>query len=193
MKDPSPWTPERTARLRDLWATGMRAAAIAAELGVGKNAVLGRVHRMLLPARPSPIKGEMKQRKPRAKVARNGVVSLALLAKPAPPAPEPPSAERPILIRRFTGVPLASSMPIPAPRCCQWPMGELRTPGFRFCEAPNVSGRPYCGKHMAKAYQPRRTLAEKSEAQAQAERVYAARAATLARRSPRTQWQASEA
>lgn len=50
------WTEKRVKHLKQLWATGLSASQIGKQLGVSKNAVVGKVHRMELPARPSPIK-----------------------------------------------------------------------------------------------------------------------------------------
>ncbi len=51
------WTEERVARLRDLWITGFSASQVAERLGgVTRNAVIGKVHRLGLSGRPSPIK-----------------------------------------------------------------------------------------------------------------------------------------
>ncbi|TQV78416.1 GcrA family cell cycle regulator [Denitrobaculum tricleocarpae] len=50
------WTPERIDELTRLWESGQSASAIGKLLGVSKNAVVGKAHRMKLQARPSPIK-----------------------------------------------------------------------------------------------------------------------------------------
>lgn len=50
------WTPERIDELTKLWESGHSASAIGKMLGVSKNAVVGKAHRMKLQARPSPIK-----------------------------------------------------------------------------------------------------------------------------------------
>ena len=50
------WTPERIDELTKLWESGHSASAIGKLLGVSKNAVVGKAHRMKLQARPSPIK-----------------------------------------------------------------------------------------------------------------------------------------
>jgi hypothetical protein len=42
--------------------------------------------------------------------------------------------------------------PFAACRTCQWPEGEPRAAGFRFCEAATVSGAVYCATHLARAY-----------------------------------------
>jgi GcrA cell cycle regulator len=53
---PSSWTPELDGALRTLWAAGYSTAEIGRRLGVTKNSVVGRAHRLDLPARVSPIK-----------------------------------------------------------------------------------------------------------------------------------------
>ncbi len=50
------WTEETIIRLRGLWAEGHSTAEIGRRLGVTKNAVVGKAHRLDLPARPSPIR-----------------------------------------------------------------------------------------------------------------------------------------
>ena len=50
------WNEETIIRLRGLWAEGHSTAEIGRRLGVTKNAVVGKAHRLDLPARPSPIR-----------------------------------------------------------------------------------------------------------------------------------------
>jgi hypothetical protein len=49
------WAEETIVRLRTLWDEGLSTAEIGRRLGVSKNAVVGKAHRLDLPARPSPI------------------------------------------------------------------------------------------------------------------------------------------
>ena len=51
----SAWTEDRLAKLTQLWADGLSITQIGNELGVSRNAVVGKVHRMGLPKRQSPI------------------------------------------------------------------------------------------------------------------------------------------
>jgi len=45
---------------------------------------------------------------------------------------------------------------------CQWPFGQPKDSEFHFCgESINQEGRPYCDKHLKKAYIPRSSLAYK--------------------------------
>jgi GcrA cell cycle regulator len=50
------WTDEVIERLRAFWAEGHSTAEIGRRMGVSKNAVVGKAHRLGLTARPSPIR-----------------------------------------------------------------------------------------------------------------------------------------
>lgn len=54
------WTPDRVNTLMALWGEGIPTSEIGRRLGVTKNAVVGKVHRLGLPKRNSPIKAEAK-------------------------------------------------------------------------------------------------------------------------------------
>ena len=95
------WTDERIAKLKDMWESGATASQIADELGgVSRNAVIGKVHRLGLEQRPSPVKAvEEKEKAKPAKAA----------AKPAPAATKP----APVEARAESAAP--SQFPTPAP------------------------------------------------------------------------------
>jgi GcrA cell cycle regulator len=50
------WTDDDIQRLRTLWAEGHSTAEIGRRMGVSKNAIVGKAHRLDLPGRPSPIR-----------------------------------------------------------------------------------------------------------------------------------------
>jgi GcrA cell cycle regulator len=82
------WTDETISQLRALWAEGLSTAEIGRRLGVTKNAIVGKAHRLDLDARPSPIRRDAKAL---------GTVAQARLAGPTLPplasaAPSAPSA-----------------------------------------------------------------------------------------------------
>jgi GcrA cell cycle regulator len=52
------WTSEHDAQLRALWGEAHSCNEIARRMGMTKNAVIGRAHRLKLPSRPSPINGD---------------------------------------------------------------------------------------------------------------------------------------
>ena len=137
------WTDAVISDLRRLWNEGHSTAEIGRRLGVTKNAVVGKAHRLALPNRPSPIRrGQQAARKPRS---RPEVVRSVPLPTPTsvPVAPALPPAPRPI--------PAVPSRRGFAQSCC-WPLGEPGRPGFRFCDAAADWGKPYCAEHRALAY-----------------------------------------
>ena len=138
------WTDTAISELRRLWDEGHVTAEIGRRLGVTKNAVVGKAHRLELPHRPSPIRrGERpaSEPAPRPKAAPSvlALPAAALQAAPVLPPPPPPP---------IAAAPARRGLPQP---CC-WPLGEPGRPGFRFCDAVADGGKPYCGEHRALAY-----------------------------------------
>ena len=50
------WTDQMVEDLRVMWKQGLTTAEIGKKLGVSKNSIVGKVHRLGLSGRPSPIK-----------------------------------------------------------------------------------------------------------------------------------------
>jgi GcrA cell cycle regulator len=113
------WTDERIATLTKLWESGATASQIADELGgVSRNAVIGKAHRLGLKARPSPVKPNEKEAKPRPPVKKAKAPSpSADFASDDPPPPAP----RPVPVASVS----ASSAPPPAAQAAS----EAPTPG----------------------------------------------------------------
>jgi len=146
------WTDERVAELTRLWESGYSASAIGRLLGVSKNAVVGKAHRLRLQSRPSPIRRD--QRVP----ARRRV------PMPMKPAPIRATAavEPQIGIRKELPPRLAARRDGKGPGCL-WPLGDPGEPDFHFCGMPAVEGKPYCPDHCSRAYITR-TRAEEEAA-----------------------------
>ncbi len=123
------WTPDRVKTLMALWAEGISTLEIGRRLGVTKNAVVGKVHRLGLPKRQSPINST--PRTPRA-------------AKQTEPVRMKPQTI-PLTKDMVKMEELSSGM-------CNWPEGEPGSEDFRFCGQPSVEGKPYCAAHCARAY-----------------------------------------
>jgi hypothetical protein len=145
--NPGPWEkPGMIDRLRELHARGDSFTEIADALGVSKNSVVGKVHRLDLPPRPLPAALEGVKNKPRA-AAATAQVSFLPVANSAAGASRP----RPQLF------------PV---RGCQFPMWadkeKLLGEDPRFCDAParrNEEGRQdsaYCPAHHARCFSKRR-------------------------------------
>ena len=118
------WTDERLEKLKELWTQGLSISQIGEALGVSRNAIAGKAHRMGLPKRPSPI-SRTKAEKPKAvmpEVAENLPLRLEL-----------------------------RQLEWSRSKCC-WPTGDPRKNGFVFCGDVIVPGKPYCLTHCQAAY-----------------------------------------
>ena len=62
---PDVWTDDRIAKLKKLWTEGLPTGEIGKRLGVSKNAVVGKAHRLSLKSRPSPIRRAVKKAEPK--------------------------------------------------------------------------------------------------------------------------------
>jgi GcrA cell cycle regulator len=148
------WTAERTEQLKILHAEGLSAAAIAAEmhcfgycLDHGRNAVIGKMHRLHLPqpvSKQAP-KGHSRKTLEGAATESSRMVLLkelkAIAASRLPSDGEAPDG---------TGIQLIDLTEL----TCRWPRGNPKTPNFEFCGARPLKGLPYCARHCCLAYQP---------------------------------------
>jgi len=144
------WTDAKKEELRMAWEEGLPASTIAEKLGEGvsRNAVIGKAHRMGLPARPSPVKGADS-----GMVKGDGDVDGEAGGE-AGPRPRAPAKSRAKVVK----VQLTSLLGL-SERVCKWPIGHPGDSDFHFCGKPSQAGFPYCGEHCAVAYQaqmPRR-------------------------------------
>ena len=154
------WTAKAIDLLRALWAEGHSTAEIGRRMGVTKNAIVGKAHRLDLPARPSPIRKQEAGGTPSSAASRRRPSvreATAPARRPAVQAPPPP----PLPARTVAAAPIPAPNPAPAAvrhfprasfRSCCWPIGEPGTRDFRFCAAEADPGRPYCADHSAIAY-----------------------------------------
>ena len=146
------WTDERVALLTKLWADGLSASQIAAELGgITRNAVIGKVHRLGLSGRAKSPSASPRPRKPRSsthmlRVPRSSIRGNTALAYDYAIEPEPELIEIP-LEQRKTLLQLNEAT-------CRWPVGDPGSTEFFFCGGPSGDGVPYCTYHCRVAYQP---------------------------------------
>lgn len=150
------WNDETIARLRQFWTEGHSTAEIGRRMGISKNAVVGKAHRLDLAARPSPIRrAVVDATMPRASAPRRmtgpTLPSLASVQAPAPRA-APQVSEPPA--RPIAAPPGLRAVATRSARCipCCWPIGEPGTKAFRFCDADATAGKPYCAEHAQIAY-----------------------------------------
>jgi GcrA cell cycle regulator len=151
------WTDERVETLKKLWADGLSASQIAAELGgITRNAVIGKVHRLGLSGRAkSPSSAAPRPRKTRSashmlRVSRSSMRGNTALAHAydldTEPEPEPIDNVIPLGQRR--------SLLELTEDTCRWPIGDPGAADFFFCGGPAITSLPYCAYHSRVAYQP---------------------------------------
>jgi len=63
MEKNSVWDEEKLQKLKNLWDEGLPITKIGIELGVSRNAIAGKAHRLGLPKRNSPISKSGEPRK----------------------------------------------------------------------------------------------------------------------------------
>jgi GcrA cell cycle regulator len=148
------WTDERVELLKKLWADGLSASQIAAQLGgVTRNAVIGKVHRLGLSGRAkSPSSMVPRVRKPRPASLRprlryNGNTALAPSMAPELDPDYDPLANVVPMGPRVSILELTEAT-------CRWPIGDPGTEAFCYCGSQTKAEMPYCPYHARIAYQP---------------------------------------
>lgn len=142
---PAQWAQGQVDELRRLWATGISSAAIAREMGLtSRNAVLGKAHRLKLPARePSahriyiPTRLARKTRKLRPNRIANPKGAVNKI--------EVQLETRPVL----TTAPTNTPVPFGEIRngCCHYVIGPVAGPQTLMCAAA-VKRRGLCEHHL---------------------------------------------
>lgn len=162
------WTDERVEKLKKLWAEGLSASQIAAQLGgVSRNAVIGKVHRLALPGRAkaggSPAASRPKRPAAPARPANFAPrVATRTIARPAgATAIKEETAfeydDEPVsLIATNVVLPMSRRLELTelTERTCKWPNGDPLTDDFHFCGNESPDNSPYCTYHQRLAYQP---------------------------------------
>jgi GcrA cell cycle regulator len=170
------WDDERVERLKRLWAEGLSASQIAAQLGgVSRNAVIGKVHRLCLPGRVK-AGGNAAQNRTQ-KRSTSAPRPSTYNARPAAAAPAAATrtvtrtvgatmvkeeidinileTQEPVTTSNVI-VPMARRLALTelTERTCKWPVGDPLKDDFHFCGAESGESSPYCKYHARLAYQP---------------------------------------
>lgn len=154
------WTPERDAVLRKMVAEGHSGTKIGAHMGVSRNAVIGRVHRLGLrlglnkgKRRPTTMRPTSKTlpkpknfvRSPAKRdVALDEAAALRRLAFQM-------EAALPPVIEEAAPVPLMVPLVELENSACHWPYGDPKREDFGYCGHPKARGS-YCEYHAGKLF-----------------------------------------
>jgi GcrA cell cycle regulator len=179
------WPTDRVETLKAMWAQGLPTLAISKALGVTRNAVIGKAHRLDLKSRkkgqgagrPRKIVREKQTEEERTGKARERMqrlrrqraaadIALGFAHKPAPlyralrPAP---SRTRPSEPPPAPDMLMLSIFDL-EPSSCRFPIGDPKQPGFAFCGVKHNDLGSYCAFHRHLAYQPPESRRRQSSA-----------------------------
>jgi GcrA cell cycle regulator len=143
------WTAERIALLKSRFEAGLSCREIAADIGVTRNAVIGKLARLNLtrensggerrPPRKKAAKGQGLRTTPRHQYE----MLQALYAEPQPVADDEPTQSE----HRCSLLELSEER-------CRWPISSPGAEDFCFCGTMPLEGLPYCARHTRLAYRP---------------------------------------
>jgi len=146
-KEPT-WTDERLERLKNRFESGLTCREIADDIGVSRNAVIGKLSRLNLTrekngdARRPTEKDAAKGRRPKAAPRLQYQMLKALYGEPQPAADEP-----------IDNGHCCSLLELSEQRC-RWPISTPGAADFCFCGNTPLEGLPYCAGHTRLAYRP---------------------------------------
>ncbi|MDD5587101.1 MAG: GcrA family cell cycle regulator [Alphaproteobacteria bacterium] len=165
------WTEQQIQALKKMWGNGFSASDIAKTLGGGltRNAVIGKAHRLKLSSSPAAMRqGDGAPVKVGGSVlpTMTKVSKKRTMLRPLPPVQMPDISTKPMTrdtlrvldqTKRTEGIAVTKA----GERHCRWPIGDPRSPDFRFCGCNCHEGLPYCVDHARVAYQ---TVSRRSRA-----------------------------
>jgi GcrA cell cycle regulator len=142
------WTDERIEILKQHFEAGLSCREIAADIGVSRNAVIGKLARLNLTRGRSADERRLQDRRtslPRAKtVPRLQYEMLATIYG---------EADEPVVTGPIDAANRCSLMELAENRC-RWPISTPGADDFCFCGNAAPDGQPYCTGHSRLAYRP---------------------------------------
>jgi len=150
------WTDKMVEDLCLMWKQGLTTGEIGKRLGVSKNSIVGKVHRLQLDARPSPIKkkneAEDSPVAPTVSEEKTETVEVVAPVKPekaaAPVKVSGKSNNAAVLSPNTANIKLTDL----DNHTCRWPLGDPKDENFHFCGKKVRVGQTYCEEHSAIAY-----------------------------------------
>jgi len=139
------WTTERIELLKSHFAAGLSCREIANEIGVSRNAVIGKLSRLSLTREKTlKVRGDDAGKRRPKSVPRLQYRMLRKLFAEAPPAEDG---------QAIHGERHCSLLELSEERC-RWPISSPGEKDFCFCGNRPLEGVPYCPGHARLAYQP---------------------------------------
>jgi GcrA cell cycle regulator len=137
------WTIERVELLKTHFAAGLSCREIACEIGVSRNAVIGKLSRLSLTREKKPTTRRTRERKDGSRsVPRLQYRMLRKLFNETPPA----EADQTINSeQRCSLLELSEEK-------CRWPISNPGEEDFCFCGNRPLESLPYCAGHSRLAY-----------------------------------------
>ena len=139
------WTEERLERLKSGFAAGWSCRQIADDIGVSRNAVIGKLSRLGLTRESS---GEAPVRKNAGKGRGSAPRLQYRLLQAVYAGPQSETCEAPILSEHICSLLELSEA------SCRWPINTPGEKDFGFCGNTTLEGLPYCAGHSRLAYRP---------------------------------------
>ena len=150
------WDSERIELLERCFHAGLSCSQIAREMGVTRNAVIGKINRLGL-SRPRDLATRQVEQRRAGRLAHP-----KLPRAPRPKRPRPDIFAQHAMLREAFTEPPAADVPIHNGRgCtllelgrakCRWPISTPGAADFCFCGNEPVEGLPYCLGHARIAY-----------------------------------------
>jgi GcrA cell cycle regulator len=136
------WSDEQVERLEELAGRNWSASQIAADLGVTRNAVIGKLHRLgVSTGNRSSVSAPFKAPKPKKPMGGEAQAINRIRARTKPanviPFPVKIEAKPPLMIATLDLL----------PHHCRFPYGDPQNPVFGFCGHPKYPGSSYCVAH----------------------------------------------
>ena len=141
------WTEEMIDKLKQMWKEGLTTNEIAKRLEVSKNSIVGKVPRLNLKARPSPIKKKDENQNETMDIAKTSNIKQEVKV---------------IKETEVSSINIDSEKVCKEANCiklteldnhtCRWPIGDPRDDNFCFCGKSVRSGQTYCEEHSNIAY-----------------------------------------
>ena len=167
------WTDKKIEKLKVLWAKGVSTAEIGKRLDFSKNDIVGKVHRLGLSNRNSPIKTSVskveKVKKITTKKVSEEVVKTSKAVKKNSSQLAQISQSKSVEKKKISKKNESQKLSEPAKqkknpqqegvllidlasdRCC-WPIDDANSDNFCFCGKKVFKNKPYCLEHCAMAY-----------------------------------------